>query len=548
MKSRKKDKEPEKNPASPSFFGKKKDEETFFQRKVEAKEDVKEKEEEEVQAKMEGSSSPGAATIAGGPPTGGGASLPGSTKSQMGSAFESGFDDVRIHTDNEAAAKSEELGAQAFTYGQDIYFNKGKFRPGTPEGDALLAHELAHTLQQKDALKGGRNFDEEAETEADNAAIGVVRSISDKNSNKKVQRKTKSKGLSLQRCSKKDTPAPAPAPMVDQLTNPPVKTDAGRTINVRGKVSHLGLKQDLARIDILGEGGGGTVDKVIGGKKTNVFEIKAFVINYTEDWVQKEFNTIFPLGSESLIESNDDPKLVALRGLIEKFRAVHPNSFSKLQGRNMMTGSCAGACIGTFNAGIEGLYGNQTVKEEKDMEDSAFGTINKLKEKKFITKSAVMGATYTASKTIPDNASDVQLTSSIATEMNTIVQSMEDGFHPFLLSLGNGYHSITIIFYKMGGKTEIIWRDQHWPEEGQKQKVPKTIPEIDESIKGYLASGAKYRARIVYNKKNNPDADIYDHIPEGPAKEQAKKEAEPTARNDTNINLYGKLDPVDKKK
>ena len=99
----------------------------------------------------------------------------------------------------------------------------------------------------------------------------------------------------------------------------------------------------------------------------------------------------------------------------------------------------------------------------------------------------------------------------------------------------------------MGGKTEIIWRDQHWPEEGQKQKVPKTIPEIDESIKGYLASGAKYRARIVYNKKNNPDADIYDHIPEGPAKEQAKKEAEPTARNDTNINLYGKLDPVDKK-
>ena len=356
MKSRKKDKEPEKNPASPSFFGKKKDEENFFQRKSEAKEDVKEKEEEEVQTKSESGSSPGAATIAGGPPTGGGSSLPGSTKAQMGSALGSGLDDVRIHTDEEAAAKSEELDAQAFTYGQDIYFNKGKFKPGTTEGDALLAHELAHTLQQKNAVKGGRNFDQEAETEADNTAINVVRSISDKNSLKKVQRKPKSKGLSLQRCSKKDTPAPAPAPMIDQLTNPPVKTDAGRTINVRGKVNHLGLIQDLARIDILGETGGGTVDKMIGGKKTNVYEIKAYVINYTEDWVQKDFNTIFPPGTETTIESSDDPKLVALRALIAQFRTIHPNSFSKLQGRNMMMGSCEGKCIGTFNAGIEGLY------------------------------------------------------------------------------------------------------------------------------------------------------------------------------------------------
>ena len=100
----------------------------------------------------------------------------------------------------------------------------------------------------------------------------------------------------------------------------------------------------------------------------------------------------------------------------------------------------------------------------------------------------------------------------------------------------------------MGGKTEIIWRDQHWPEARSQQQVPKTIAEIDDAIRGHLAYGAQYRARVVYNKNNGTDIDLYSNIPEGPAKEQAKKDAEPTARADTNINLWGKLDPVDKKK
>lgn len=55
---------------------------------------------------------------------------------------------VRIHTDETAVSMNELLGAQAFTYGWDVFFNRNKYRPYTNDGKFLLAHELAHTLQQ----------------------------------------------------------------------------------------------------------------------------------------------------------------------------------------------------------------------------------------------------------------------------------------------------------------------------------------------------------------------------------------------------------------
>jgi hypothetical protein len=74
--------------------------------------------------------------------------LPPALGDQMGQAFHSDFSDVRLHTDPEAAAMSSDLNAQAFTYGQDVYFNAGKYQPGTAEGRGLLGHELTHTVQQ----------------------------------------------------------------------------------------------------------------------------------------------------------------------------------------------------------------------------------------------------------------------------------------------------------------------------------------------------------------------------------------------------------------
>ena len=62
--------------------------------------------------------------------------------------FGADFSGVRIHAGAPAAASAESLQARAYTVGQDIVFGAGEYQPGTPDGRHLLAHELAHTIQQ----------------------------------------------------------------------------------------------------------------------------------------------------------------------------------------------------------------------------------------------------------------------------------------------------------------------------------------------------------------------------------------------------------------
>jgi hypothetical protein len=77
-----------------------------------------------------------------------GSQLPDGTRSFMEQRFQADFSQVRVHTGNEAGSLSKSIRAQAFTHGNDIYFNTGKYSPHTPGGSLLLAHELTHTIQQ----------------------------------------------------------------------------------------------------------------------------------------------------------------------------------------------------------------------------------------------------------------------------------------------------------------------------------------------------------------------------------------------------------------
>jgi len=60
----------------------------------------------------------------------------------------SGPQDVRIHSGSSAGRIATSMGANAVTVGKDIFFAPGRYAPGTPGGDRLLAHELAHVAQQ----------------------------------------------------------------------------------------------------------------------------------------------------------------------------------------------------------------------------------------------------------------------------------------------------------------------------------------------------------------------------------------------------------------
>jgi uncharacterized protein YgiM (DUF1202 family) len=79
---------------------------------------------------------------------GGGQALADTVRQPLERVFQSDFSGVRVHTDPQADRLSRSLNAEAFTLGQDVYFRKDNFAPGTATGKRLLAHELTHVVQQ----------------------------------------------------------------------------------------------------------------------------------------------------------------------------------------------------------------------------------------------------------------------------------------------------------------------------------------------------------------------------------------------------------------
>jgi hypothetical protein len=92
-----------------------------------------------------------------------GGPLPASARKDMEKRFGHDFSSVRVATDREADTLARGLGARAFTHGENIVFAGGEFALATARGRRLLAHELAHVVQQREmghreiALDQGQN-------------------------------------------------------------------------------------------------------------------------------------------------------------------------------------------------------------------------------------------------------------------------------------------------------------------------------------------------------------------------------------------------------
>ena len=104
---------------------------------------------------------------------GGGASLDAGIQSRFSESL-GDLSDVRVHTDDRADQLNRSVSARAFATGTDVFFARGEYNPGSAAGDRLIAHELAHVVQQRGAPSGGpltvSNPGDALETEADAVA------------------------------------------------------------------------------------------------------------------------------------------------------------------------------------------------------------------------------------------------------------------------------------------------------------------------------------------------------------------------------------------
>ena len=107
---------------------------------------------------------------------GGGSGLDPGVAARMSDSL-GDLSDVRVHTDETADKLNRSVAARAFATGSDVYFAKGEYSPGSASGDKLIAHELAHVVQQRGAAASGplsvSQPGDAMEREADDVANGI---------------------------------------------------------------------------------------------------------------------------------------------------------------------------------------------------------------------------------------------------------------------------------------------------------------------------------------------------------------------------------------
>ena len=162
--------------------------------------------------------------------------LDAATRAFMEPHFGHDFSRVRIHTDAASAESARALEASAFTIGQHIHFGEGEHDPRSTRTLRLLAHELAHTVQQRGVGAAIQRFPADVsatehvrlEREADRAADAIV-------SGRAARVVGSARTAAPQREDKK-TPAQAPkivAPVEPNKTQSKMIGDARRTAAIR---------------------------------------------------------------------------------------------------------------------------------------------------------------------------------------------------------------------------------------------------------------------------------------------------------------------------
>jgi outer membrane protein OmpA-like peptidoglycan-associated protein len=105
-----------------------------------------------------------------------GAPLEHGTREFMEARFGHDFSQVRVHTDSAAASSAKLANAQAYTVGNNVVFGSGLYNPRSPSGRQLLAHELAHVVQQNNP-RGATAQTPDYESEANTASRGIEKGV-----------------------------------------------------------------------------------------------------------------------------------------------------------------------------------------------------------------------------------------------------------------------------------------------------------------------------------------------------------------------------------
>lgn len=107
----------------------------------------------------------------------GGGALEEGVQQDMGRRFDFNFANVRVHADGAAQESAQGLASHAYTLGSDIVFNAGQYEPHSPKGQRLIAHELAHVVQQSGSSAPAAQTKLEVSAPGDESEIEAERAV-----------------------------------------------------------------------------------------------------------------------------------------------------------------------------------------------------------------------------------------------------------------------------------------------------------------------------------------------------------------------------------
>lgn len=146
-----------------------------------------------------------------------GAALEPGLKGFMERGFGRDFSGVRVHRDAAATASARALDASAYTVGDALVFDAERYAPHTWDGRRLIAHELAHAVQQRGRAASASSIVPEhhaSEGEAQRAAAGVMRGV-----RPAIAAQVPAAGLQREP-RQKPKPEPMPPVVPEQTTRP----------------------------------------------------------------------------------------------------------------------------------------------------------------------------------------------------------------------------------------------------------------------------------------------------------------------------------------
>ncbi len=257
--------------------------------------------------------------------------LDSEARRRMEAVFGEDFSGVRLHDDATAALLASDFDARAFTVGEHVALGGGGLEPGTAVGDAVLAHELAHVLQQRGGAPGAEKEDAAGssflERDADQAAASATASLwtGAQGAGTGITPVDKPSGRSGLRLSRCDGGKPKPAP-------PAKKSVTVKRSKLHGSTYDIDSGFDYANTKVYNQ----VNVEVKKGKEENLDEAKTTPI-LGDDLILEEFSDPkAPTEEEKKLfkvnQATDEITAYFVKGLSagstgEQFRPAHGHSF-----------------------------------------------------------------------------------------------------------------------------------------------------------------------------------------------------------------------------